>query len=353
VALVAHLTQLLSDLPPQVTISEYENANQAPYRRDEDSPTYSGSFGAVQKFTDVLGREVYARKELSVAENPRPHDGKTGTKQMISEITMLRKCTHPNVLRLVEVYRLRTIEDRFFLVTKPWAPLTLADFFEKLLADGDGMKYKFPWWKGFPATDPMLHIYNGLLQGLHYLHAHSIKHKDLNPRNILLHEVFNLADEQPHIQPIIADFGISKLYRPEGRTMFTDATYMYLAPEQISNTESGLKADMFSMGCCLLLLFAAACKGGSGVVEIENSVTNHSASCQYGREVQRIRQVLYNMIREQDNGASSHQHSRLVILGLVVRDMLLENPEQRPATASVLSALDPRSTITQSLVSLH
>ena len=137
---------------------------------------------------------------------------------------------------------------------------------------------------------------------------------------------------------MIADFGISKLYRRGAQTMFTGATVEYLAPEQINHVESGLKADIFSMGCCFLLLFAAVCEGGNGVERIDDLVIDIPGSCQYGREIKGILPVLYEMIRTIQQ-SEEEPRAKLTRLGLAVRDMLIEAPATRLSARSTRHAL--------------
>lgn len=118
--------------------------------------------------------------------------------------------------------------------------------------------------------------------------THSIKHNDVKLANILLEEIaveehshdgegdtsletqttqqhLKARSVSPSVRPIIADFGISKDLSIRSRNVIFRGNFEYLAPEQIDHIASGLKADVFSMGCCLLMLFAAASEGGNGV----------------------------------------------------------------------------------------
>jgi serine/threonine protein kinase len=289
----------------------------------------------VYKVFDFSGR-AYAVKEVSTEQRFRRRESHSIEEQIRSEITMLGQCNHKNVLRLVEAYEVETIKDTFYLVTEPWAPTTLRDFLTKL--SRDGITSPCTWWIADEGHDIVLQICQGLIDGLSYLHDHSIKHKDIKPENLLLHCPPYGSGQTPRVLPVIADFGISKIYRRGAQTMFTGATVEYLAPEQINHVESGLKADVFSMGCCFLLLFAAVCEGGKGVERIEDVVIDIPGSCQYGREIKRILPVLYEMISTIQQ-LREEPRARLTRLGLAVRDMLIEAPAKRLSTESVRHAL--------------
>jgi serine/threonine protein kinase len=297
-----------------VEISLYPSAKDVPYQKDPDSRVYTGSFGAVHKANSSTGHKAYAVKEIHA-------DQDTVRKSIEAEIQLLRHCDHINVLKLVDAYRVQTIENTFFLVTEPWAPMTLRRFLDELSYDGQTSPCL--WWN--TAQDLVARdICQGLIDGLAYLHKNNIKHKDIKPENLLLHQS---NPHSPIVQPIIADFGISKIYEPGGKTAYTNATVDYLAPEQIKHIESGLKADIFSVGCRFLLMLGAACDGGRGVRKIEDAVTQLPASCQYGRELKRITPVLDSLV------ASGRGYTGL--LGFVVRYMLNEDPQNRPEAKEV------------------
>src|SRR5271154_5626383 len=174
------VSQVLSGLP-LVKASRYGTAKDIPYSRDLDSRTYTGTYGAVYKVFDPSGR-AYAVKEVSTEQRFRRRESHSIEGQIVSEITMLGQCNHKNVLRLVEAYEVETIKDTFYLVTEPWAPTTLRDFLMKLSRDGTTSPY--PWWIADERHDIVLQTCQGFIDGLSYLHGHSIKHKDIKPENL-------------------------------------------------------------------------------------------------------------------------------------------------------------------------
>lgn len=313
-------------------ILRYKSADVVPYRRDADSRTYIGSFGAVYKVSDVKGK-VYAVKEIHAEDNAqRQQRTPSRTDQILSEINILSQCQHQNVLRVVDVYCVDTLVQTYFIVTEPWAPVTLQDFFRSVSEDGSRCAI-CPWWQTNKSSIVVLQLFRGLIAGLAYLHRKSIFHKDIKPENLLL----SLPVDPKCIEeviPVIADLGISKIYRPGVSTKFTNSTVQYLAPEQIHHHESGLKADIFAMGCCSLLLLAAAHSGGAGLRSVEEIVIDPPGSCQYGREIGRILPVVQEMLQ---TGSRD-----LYRVGTIIQSMIQEDPNCRPDAESLRFLTDAK-----------
>ncbi|OCL06084.1 kinase-like protein, partial [Glonium stellatum] len=85
-----------------------------------------------------------------------------------------------------------------------------------------------------------------LCQAVIYLHGAQIKHKDIKPSNILVH----------NDTVILTDFGIAHDYsdldegsNTGGPTGFTAA---YAAPEVVRQERRNRSADIFSLGCVFL-----------------------------------------------------------------------------------------------------
>lgn len=104
----------------------------------------------------------------------------------------------------------------------------------------------------------------GVIDGLDYVHAKKVAHRDLKPQNILL--------SGPELIPKIADFGVSKVIQ----TMITNSamvgTPKYAAPELLQpGLKYGFTADIFSLAIILFEMFSGrpAERGlGSNVMQI-------------------------------------------------------------------------------------
>lgn len=83
-----------------------------------------------------------------------------------------------------------------------------------------------------------------IIKGLHFLHSHSVLHRDLKSGNVLLSKDFDVAK--------VCDIGLSHMM---GNTSLSppaaQATFAYAAPEMLLNLRCNEKADIFSYGVLL------------------------------------------------------------------------------------------------------
>jgi serine/threonine protein kinase len=90
-----------------------------------------------------------------------------------------------------------------------------------------------------------------ILEGIQYLHKHSIIHRDLNPNNILLKR--DLRSDR-FIK--IGDFGLVALHNFAEKSHSEDrGQTKFMAPEVDSGRIYGTKADIYSLGVILSRLF--------------------------------------------------------------------------------------------------
>jgi serine/threonine protein kinase len=103
-------------------------------------------------------------------------------------------------------------------------------------------------------------IVRKVAEAVHYAHAHNVIHRDIKPRNILLTidpEASTL--EGLHLMPMLADFGLARITRPDGSmTNLDDAlgTPSYMPPEQATPGRQpvGPRSDVYSLGAVLYAL---------------------------------------------------------------------------------------------------
>eukprot|EP00834_Sanchytrium_tribonematis_P000787 NODE_15_length_50561_cov_0.608081.p18 type:complete len:333 gc:universal NODE_15_length_50561_cov_0.608081:20974-21972(+) len=172
----------------------------------------SGSFGKVFRATN--NNCHYAIKRIKKSANRRfikPGTSVQNQEQAIKrEIAILKKLNNDNCIKLIDA-----LEDGvyWFLVFKEYQSVD-------------------------PDMDPFF-IFNNVLLGLEYIHAHDIVHLDVKPDNLLY-------DGK---QVILCDFGLSVMIPAEvrpGSAQWTKAgTLGYTAPENIGNDELTDLSDLF------------------------------------------------------------------------------------------------------------
>ena len=90
-----------------------------------------------------------------------------------------------------------------------------------------------------------------LASALDFIHGQTIRHKDIKPQNILIH--------QGHI--MYTDFGLSYDYGDIGQSTTTGnpqgITRRYCAPEVVAWERRNTKSDVFSLGCVFIEIFLA------------------------------------------------------------------------------------------------
>jgi serine/threonine protein kinase len=88
----------------------------------------------------------------------------------------------------------------------------------------------------------LISAFGCLTNGLAFIHHHTIRHKDIKPQNILIHEG----------RVVYTDFGIALDANEQSTTttgMSEAFTRRYCAPEVANNQPRNRKSDVFSLGC--------------------------------------------------------------------------------------------------------
>ena len=196
-----------------------------------------GAFGNVYEsknpiFDNKVAMKVIDKKKINIDDNI-----KNGEEvDMKSEINILKKLSHPNIVRIFEFYE---TDNYFYIITE-------------FCKCGELSKYI----KNNELTETQLCvIFYQVFSGLIYLHENHIIHGDLKPQNILISSIENNSISNEDYSWIkIIDFGTAKIFK---KTIIKGddivGTLYYIAPEVFSSNYDKYdeKSDIWSVGIIL------------------------------------------------------------------------------------------------------
>jgi len=186
-----------------------------------------GGFSVVYKATKKSGGE-YAVKCIK----KKMVEG-DDIKLLRREIQIMKKLSHPNILKLYEVYE---DDEQFYLVMEL---VKGKELFDKIVE------------RGMYSERDAANIILQVVSAVKYLHENGIAHRDLKPENLL-----SAGEEEREIVKI-ADFGFSKSFADEGEKLMTSCgSPGYVAPEILTAESYDKSVDMWSVGVIIYILLS-------------------------------------------------------------------------------------------------
>lgn len=178
-----------------------------------------GGMGKVYKAVDINTKQTVALKIL----NPELLNDPGNKKRFTNEGALLSKFDHPHI---VKVFEIGEADSKGFIVMEYLSNGTLSDY----------LKMNYPL-----SLNEIKNIALQICDGLIEIHSKNILHRDLKTNNIML-------DDENNIR--IMDFGLSKSNLVTTMTSLGTVigTLGYVAPEQITNSYSDQRTDIFSLG---------------------------------------------------------------------------------------------------------
>ncbi|KAF2119299.1 kinase-like domain-containing protein [Lophiotrema nucula] len=167
-----------------------------------------------------------------------------------------------------------------------------------------------------------------LAKGLHDIHRHSVRHKDIKPGNILLHD-----DDI-----LYTDFGLSLDFNgystdeTDGPDPEHDCTRAYAAAETFAHKPRNRRSDIFCLGCIFLEIVSARCVAITGETEWEDDTIFGDDFVRYHEMVAngRIHRKLESMLND-DRLHSIHRYLPLI------SKMMRADRDKRPDAIQLLN----------------
>ena len=198
-----------------------------------------GAFGYVYEsinpiFNNKIAMKIIDKNKMNINDNNNILNEEK--EDMKSEINILKKLSHPNIVKIFEFYE---TDNYFYIITE-------------FCKSGELSKYI----NNNNLTESQLCvIFYQVFSGLMYLHENHIIHGDLKPQNILISSKENNSVSNEIYSWIkIIDFGTAKMFKKEiikGNDIV--GTLYYIAPEVFSSNSDNYdeKSDIWSVGIIL------------------------------------------------------------------------------------------------------
>eukprot|EP00428_Durinskia_dybowskii_P002703 CAMPEP_0170290842 /NCGR_PEP_ID=MMETSP0116_2-20130129/45510_1 /TAXON_ID=400756 /ORGANISM="Durinskia baltica, Strain CSIRO CS-38" /LENGTH=396 /DNA_ID=CAMNT_0010542323 /DNA_START=112 /DNA_END=1302 /DNA_ORIENTATION=+ len=181
-----------------------------------------GTYGKVYKAVDRDTGDEFALKKIRIM-----YDEEGIPSTAIREISLLKECKHPNVIKLYEVFSLHS-----------------ALYLKFELLDMDLRAYL----KSHGRIANAARLTSGAFQcvsGIQFCHGMRILHRDLKPQNVLM--------DVSRFRFVLADFGLARTFTLPLRPYTHEVvTLWYRAPEiLLGQTKYAMPVDVWSLACVI------------------------------------------------------------------------------------------------------
>ncbi|XP_022145610.1 serine/threonine-protein kinase ATG1c-like isoform X3 [Momordica charantia] len=168
--------------------------------------------------------------EVAIKEIPMSRLSKKLQDSLMSEIFILKRINHPNIIRLHDIIE---VPGKIHLVLEYCKGGDLSFYIQR---------------HGRVPEAIAKHFMQQLAAGLKILRDNNLIHRDLKPQNLLL----STSDDNSVLK--IADFGFARSLQPKGLAETLCGSPLYMAPEIMQLQKYDAKADLWSVGAILFQL---------------------------------------------------------------------------------------------------
>jgi hypothetical protein len=268
----------------------------------------SGAYGVVEMVRDTNTSSVYARKSFRNIPVRKIEDAK---RELRNEVRIMRRlAAHHHIARVHASY---TKGRELAIIIDPVADGGDLETFLQSYRDQGFQPFvnKRQAEKSYQ-NDVLMKAFGCLASALAFIHEHTIRHKDIKPKNILIHKG----------EVMYTDFGLSYDFEEIGRGTTTGIpegfTKKYCAPEVAQKKSRNCKSDVFSLGCVFVDICLALANDAS---------YDHT----YG-------QPYHELVGSRTHGLSVpcaiFGPNDGELLGDIIRTMLSEDPTSRPSAST-------------------
>ena len=280
-------------------LQKNKNKNNTNNKQIIEKETYTkiknlgeGTFGIVNLIQSNLTNILYVCKDIDLSNLTKQKE-----KLALGEISVLKKCKHPNIILFKEAFITKIQRRELHLVME--------------YADSGDLEKKLMEQKQKNEHFEENTIINWLIQtclGLKYLHNLHVIHRDIKPQNIFLTKNGIIK---------IGDFGISKvLDRNHSNTKTQIGTPLYMSPEVIESIKYDYKADIWSLGITFFeLMYFSRPFGGNHTINLYMN-------------------IIQGKKRKNFNNNNNIYSEELID---IINKMISNNPNQRPSLDDILN----------------
>ena len=206
-----------------------------------------GTFGSVYESKNIIFNNKVAMKVI-------PKDYYMDNELIKNEIDILKKLSHPNIVRIYEFFETKNC---FYLVNEFCPEGELYNYINNSTLNEQQLSV----------------IFYQVFSGLNYLHQNNIIHRDFKPENILISKKEkDLLDDEEYFWIKIIDFGTAKIFKNNQNEDSIVGSPYYIAPE-VLNKDYNEKCDTWSIGVILyMFLVGKPPFNGADNCEIINSI---------------------------------------------------------------------------------
>jgi len=186
-----------------------------------------GTFGNVYESKNLIFNNKVAMKVI-------PKNERMDQLLLKNEIIILKKLSHPNIVRIYEFYESCNC---YYLINEYCSGGELFNYINNSKFNEQQLSI----------------IFYQVFSGLKYLHENNILHRDLKPENILVcKKELDLEAGEEYFWVKIIDFGTAKIFENDKKENSVVGSPYYIAPE-VLNKNYNEKCDSWSVGVILYM----------------------------------------------------------------------------------------------------